>query len=1772
MAELSAELCGEIDDQGKAFTLEHPGNSIALCLDSWVRLRQRKGVHAIFYHTCRFRGSRRKKYQVLITNRKGFIKHIAKLCDGGLCQRTGQKHLRWRPTVSGGKVIQFQTGDEREYPIGFCDEYAEAAVEVLKESGTFVEVFSGANAPLSAAIGRRFGVTVPGHALRTEGHGVLNEVQSLEHLGIDLSSKPVSGGLADVRTPLQSTDLHTVRTGGEESYNRKVTIQAAKQPGYGKRVQLIPDGTNDPRLHLEQALKLEHPFSSETTLKPDHAEALSSMSKVSSFQTRRRLQTLSEWISLAKSHDIVQKQHCHEGMASQCAKRLGRKPRTALMEALGIRYHIEDSALPMLCLTGMPIVGRALESPFFEEYHVPASITLAELLKTAPARRGSVLGRVRMMGRMGGPELAEAIWRKTMKEVAKGTMSGPYTVDAMLSRHGTHFNVVPSFGLKQGHDEHGNPKFRRIDDHTASHNNLAAERRQRIQMSMVDYLMVMIAAASKQLSRNLVISTEDMAGAYRQVPLCDTHVGISITAVYDPDSGEPALFELYGQPFGAAHAVPNFYRLAEWASRLLTRGFHLLIDHFFDDFFAVLPQPEASTTMFCVREAFKLLGLSLDPDKSQAPSEVAMVLGVAINTASLSSQGLLLVEPKPTRVANLTYMIDQIIASNTLTPSVAASLLGKFGFLCSTMYGKVGRCCTSAVRTRQYQTGDGNGLTPALLTCLNLMKIFVNTAPSRQLKINDNTPPIILYTDASDVPERDPRWVLGCVLIDPCESFQVEYTSWTVPQSIVDTWVAKQSYMGQLELLACPLAICTWKHRLRSRQVLLFCDNDSAASNLVKGYSSKTDSSKIVGLFWLLCSDASTEVYLDRVESKSNLADGPSRLEFSLLQQLSAERPANHLLANKGYTAKAPAVRKYNSSWAVAKGDFVRGSCRLVLDASLARGNPAAVATLGGKDLWERVWRVDMPCETSEELPTCPICLGEPEVIRTPQCGHVICLVCALRLRQQAAQTKTAAKCPVCSKGVRLEDLRPVRLEPQHLPKPEECQEGLRFSLVRRTGMHHLSLASETLPSNYRPHLPLEGEPGALFARRIFGDVELYLSALHEDLHTLEAIAAQGSEEAALLEPALKMLRARLAEDFKGAEGLKESDDGGAEQLVFYQSSDGQLIFLEPHLMKRLLASYSTWGRLPPSVLLKPLKSMRQEALTDEMKKRHRFLLHLPSDAAGNLISFADGEVVCDLKQANGSIDTEEVKVEEVKEAVEEELELSLWTRQNWGIPFTGFICGFMLGLLMGTRYGFFLGYLGLKPYVMLAAGSIMKIPEVLLLPLGILTDSFPIFGMHRKPYLLIAWIIVGTGLLMISIWPLPDPYYCIGPDGNYNYMLPPCNPSAHEAKNFYVACSVLVACGLCLAQVAGDGLIIQYSQKEPIESRGKIKAEVMMMMTAGMLAANLTVAFLMNSKEYLGTFDWGLGYDGCMIIALCLVCLLFVATVFFIREPKTVRLHRSRSTIRSNLKDSWTLMKSGAFMGILMFGFATQMMVHVNTTAGPLVKKNWAEVKVLPAQLYHMGSSVAEIAGVFLVKKYLLQSSWRRIFFSACVLAVILDAIPAFLTVFNIVRNQYFYLGEEILAALPMAAIKLVSGLVLIEMAEPGREGLAIGLMGTVTQASAPFGTAISNQIFALFHPNLSDVQNYETDTDAFRRTVAWSYVVSYVTTLASFFLVYLIPNQKQEAQQRKERWGHSRSYGVLVLLLPSICCCYSLVLLVLTNMESTACMPWVGGMGCDN
>ena len=174
MAEDSATRCLTALEQGRKFSLEHPGRSLALELPSWKDLVRARGVFVTRYHTCMFEGSRRRKAQVLIHNVPE-LELMGRVCNEySRCARTGLPHEKWRPIVSGGKVAQFITGEEREYPKGFCDEYA----RLLPPLGSFLEVYSGPNAPLSDGVSRSRGG--PGVAGRGDS-SKLSEGQDLEH-------------------------------------------------------------------------------------------------------------------------------------------------------------------------------------------------------------------------------------------------------------------------------------------------------------------------------------------------------------------------------------------------------------------------------------------------------------------------------------------------------------------------------------------------------------------------------------------------------------------------------------------------------------------------------------------------------------------------------------------------------------------------------------------------------------------------------------------------------------------------------------------------------------------------------------------------------------------------------------------------------------------------------------------------------------------------------------------------------------------------------------------------------------------------------------------------------------------------------------------------------------------------------------------------------------------------------------------------------------------------------------------------------------------------------------------------------------------------------------------------------------------------------------------------------------------------------------------------------------------------------------------------------
>ena len=83
---------------------------------------------------------------------------------------------------------------------------------------------------------------------------------------------------------------------------------------------------------------------------------------------------------------------------------------------------------------------------------------------------------------------------------------------------------------------------------------------------------------------------------------------------------------------------------------------------------------------------------------------------------------------------------------------------------------------------------------------------------------------------------------------------------------------------------------------------------------------------------------------------------------------------------------------------------------------------------------------------------------------------------------------------------------------------------------------------------------------------------------------------------------------------------------------------------------------------------------------------------------------------------------------------------------------------------------------------------------------------------------------------------------------------------------------------------VAGEGLLLEYSQKEPAKCRGKMKAEFTMVTMGGSLLSSAFMGVFMNGKEYLGTFDRSLSFRSlmavCLGIAICIFPMSFWVAV----------------------------------------------------------------------------------------------------------------------------------------------------------------------------------------------------------------------------------------------------------------------------------------------------
>jgi len=472
------------------------------------------------------------------------------------------------------------------------------------------------------------------------------------------------------------------------------------------------------------------------------------------------------------------------------------------------------------------------------------------------------------------------------------------------------------------------------------------------------------------------------------------------------------------------------------------------------------------------------------------------------------------------------------------------------------------------------------------------------------------------------------------------------------------------------------------------------------------------------------------------------------------------------------------------------------------------------------------------------------------------------------------------------------------------------------------------------------------------------------------------------------------------------------------------------------------------------------------------------------------------------------------------------------------------FVVGIVSSALPATLYGFFLGYLGVSSYVYATATQVVSLPWSFKVLFGMINDCFPLRGLSRKPYMVIGWTLCTLALASIACVPMPA--------------------QGSKKVGMLSGLMAIAAVGYIIADVAADGLLVEIAKRELDHVRGTTQTNVYLVRTIGGVVASLLVGLGMNGREYNGTMDRS-------PLSFTQVCGLLAIPSAMMIPVSWLYVHETRKPPCSRvvyINDVRGLISKKGMFYLVVYSLAHSSFGDISTTASGNVTKIWAGVHNLQAQLNGIVGAAIFAGGLVVVKKYLLNYNWRKIIIGCTITLIAIDAMFVFCTIFDVVRNQYFYLGEAIVTMVPAAARFMVTSFVVVEVAPKGQEGLTYGLLTTLHNLGGPVARGISNQVMTIF-PGIAQPENYIKDTPEFRWLVAWSYIVSYACALLALGLLPLLPSQKAQAKERMQ-WPASKRWLRWTAGITTTSFVYALTMNLLA-MSSYSCMRIVGGDGCN-
>eukprot|EP01135_Chromosphaera_perkinsii_P000112 Nk52_evm8s32 gene=Nk52_evmTU8s32 len=495
--------------------------------------------------------------------------------------------------------------------------------------------------------------------------------------------------------------------------------------------------------------------------------------------------------------------------------------------------------------------------------------------------------------------------------------------------------------------------------------------------------------------------------------------------------------------------------------------------------------------------------------------------------------------------------------------------------------------------------------------------------------------------------------------------------------------------------------------------------------------------------------------------------------------------------------------------------------------------------------------------------------------------------------------------------------------------------------------------------------------------------------------------------------------------------------------------------------------------------------------------------------------------------------------------ASSEETSPSVWSRDYFGLMCSYWIVGTFEGY-KGILYPWLIINVGKSGTYYGSAFALITIFWNFKFFYGFASDFIPIMGIKRKPY-----IVIGHGLSILFGFLIFFLFDSVRYDAILYLM---------AVQNF---CSVA-------ADVNGDGYTCYLAKKEHPSIRGRIQSWNYFWRFTANIVAFMMVGLCLNSSPYHGNFDWDLPIKWVLFVYACLAAAAYPFTIFMLKPQYISEEGKANGfAIGDHLFEARDLLLTRPvyqFVGfILIYNTLSGSTNYVQQSY-----QNTIEISPLQNSLNLAFQNILLLAGIWLVKNYLLQASWRKMFIATCILQVILVSCPLLFVwaVINTNSSYASWLWTFLTATsqLPYGCSFFISTLCVVELAKPGQEGLTYSILTSVGNLTIPLSTIISNQLAAIW-PNLV-VEDLVVDT-SFKKNYTYLQVIISCLNLVALFALVLFPNQKAAAQELLKK-PSSKSIGRFMFAITVLVFLYSTTGIILSTVPSTSCLAAFGGSGC--